>query len=143
MAAGKEGRGSSLQPTNSHFYHVSPASEGIKMKYMDQSGYFIYTYVRLITIPWLHQLQTHLVYFRARHEICALEIRPVSCRLKLLHEYLCTCHRLGRQRSRSQRSNNENHTLGLLTPFKSMAFNENGYEHPVLHSTNYITRVLT
>ena len=47
------------------------------------------------------------------------------------------------QRWRSQRSNNENHTLCLSTPFMSMDFNENGYEHPVLHSTNYITRVLT
>ena len=47
------------------------------------------------------------------------------------------------QRSRSQRSNDENHTLALLTSFKCMVFNENGYEYPIQHSTNYITRVLT
>ncbi len=100
---------SSLQPKNSHFSHVSPASEGMKMKYIYQSGYFIYTYVRLITIPWLHQSQTHFVYFRARPWNLRTRnqtgILPVETPTHV-HEYLCTCHRLGRPPSPPETPNN-------------------------------------
>ncbi len=47
------------------------------------------------------------------------------------------------QRSMSHRTNQKNPTLGLLAPLKSIDFNETEYDHPVPHSSKYITHTVS